>query len=180
MYDTKKDALRYLKDSIIRYKKEPVVVVDCRGNGKAVSLYLQPLTGGRIEICNINNPDLDFEPVPLGYGMDNEGDIFYFKRIPSRMWKQGLHNNNLRTISIKTRDPFGKRNTLLRNCIKGVKVSFKEALEDGGVFHRFFRVDFPFLFYKEQLIGAVSKQGEFTLEEKYSYLENYVREVTVK
>ena len=185
MYDNARDAIRYLENSIIRIKQTPVLVRSCWEDGRKVMLEIQYLRSGKRKIIDINDKSLNFKPVPLGYGVDERGVVFFAIRYPRRKWKQGLHRESLRfspkLLGKVYLDNKGGR-LALANTIQGRFKSFKDALLEGGVFHRHFRIHKKLvdtlLEYKGERIGAFH-EGKLELLEEHTYLEKYIEEVMV-
>lgn len=182
MYDNVSDARRYLDYTIIRYKRSPVLVKGITSQKKSLVLHILNISTDKMSTVDINDPSLNFEPVPLGYGTDEKGHVFFCSRLPRRKWKQGLHEESLTVHpGLLGKVGFGSMAGLraLANTIKGKHKSFKEAVETGGIFHRLFRIPSPddkLIEYKGTVIGRV-KDGFIELLADYKYLENYVKEV---
>lgn len=103
MYDDLGYARQRLDSSYIRYKGLPVYVTEITGEFN-LRLYCY---GGKKEFNkNINDPDLDFKPIPLGYvnykaktstetGYKILNEAYYLERAPQRRMKQGLVSNSV-------------------------------------------------------------------------------------
>lgn len=179
MYDNVRDAQKYLEHTIIRYKKAPVYVTRI---SEGVSLRIMDIKTGKESKVLITDPLLNFDPVPLGYGVDARGFPYFCFRTPRRRWKQGLHEESfsLHPTSLGYVD-FGNMAGLrsIYDAIKGKHKKFKEAFKEGGVFHRYFCVKKDgetYLEYKGDVIGVFVGE-ELSLYENYSYLDKYVKEV---
>ena len=149
MYDNVQDAQRYLDHSIIRIRKTPILVRGCYEVDGEVLLSIRYLRSGKQRTIPIKDKSLNFKPVPLGYGVDSRGSTFFAYRQPRRKWKQGLHQESLsfqRNLIGKVRIDSRLDKVALANTIQGRFKSFEEALEEGGVFHRFFQVTLSQLF----------------------------------
>ena len=99
MYDNERDAQRYLDNSIIRLKKTPVMVLQCYERGEDVILDVQHLRSGKREAINIKDESLDFSPVPLGYGMLDNGKVFFVSRQPRRRTRRRSAIGRQRRVS---------------------------------------------------------------------------------
>ena len=185
MYDNARDAQRYLDHSIIRIKNTPVMVIQCYEDGGEVILDVKYLRTGKRKEINIKDESLNFKPVPLGYGVTLAGGIYFVVRLPRRRWKQGLHQESLAFkdrlgVAIDLTTNQGQHS--IANTIQGKFKSFKEALAEGGIFHRYFYIkklqDREILEYKGDPIGSF-REGRLELKEEYNYLEKYVEEVMV-
>lgn len=186
MYDTIRDAKQYLRESIIRYKREPYIVMSVNDGGRGrIILTLEHLSKGNILDVEIKDEHLDFSPVPLGYGCTEDGSFAFHYRVPSRSWKQGLHPNNTKVSNFVIKNPLkggaALKREMLYAAIKGKVLPFKEAVRRGGVFHKHFCVDIrehdKFLWYKGVKIGSFNRMNDVVLDEKYAYLDTYVNEV---
>lgn len=185
MYDNLRDVERYLHDSIIRVNKSPVMVEDAYMKGRVVWLRLQYLRSGKRKDIAITDPSLNFKPVPLGYGVDDLGRVFFSYRLPRRRWKQGLHLESFGCLpqvggGLNINTSRGRK--ALVNTIQGKFSSFQDAFKNGGIFHRHFRIIKEgaqrILEYKGEYVGEF--QGEhLKLRDEYSYLETYAGEVMV-
>jgi hypothetical protein len=149
---------------------------------RGIQLKAVDLISDKFLTFSIDSKFLDFEPVPLGYGVDVLGQPFYCYRNPIRRWKQGLHPENFTHTPLDRAVGFGNTQMMkgILSAIKGKVKSYQEAFEDGGVFHRHFCI-IPlgperFLEYKGERIGTLNEDG-FVLSEAYAYLEKYVQEV---
>jgi len=183
MYDNVEDARRYLDGSVIRYGKKPILVHGCYVNRKSVTLEVSYLRTEKRENIAINDPLLNFKPVPLGYGVDVRGDIHFHFRIPRRRWKQGLHPESVGVSGgAARRISFGSRGERLSlaNTIQGRFKTFKQAFKEGGIFHRNFQIAMRnggrFLEYRGERIGSFDG-NTLELYDKYSYMDKYVEEV---
>ncbi len=181
MYENGADAKQYLRNSIIRHKGEPVMMEDIEGVRGTPKLYLRSLKTRDVEIVRIDSPEIDFSPVPLGYGeVEGEG-TFYAARRPHRRWKQGLSQENLGMLGNSVGIDLGRNRDLkaLRNTILGKFKAFKLAAKEVGPFHREFSVYIvgrvKHLEYKGRRVGSIN-DGRPSLEEKFNYLENLLEE----
>lgn len=191
MYDNIPDAKRYLKDSVIRLGKSPIMVRDCSETVKdGVILHVRYLRSGQIKNVAIKDEALNFKPVPLGYGnrpQDNS-NFFFSMRAPVRRWKQGLHRENM--VYHRSSNYHPDLNSRIEgitfaDMIQGRYKSFEEAFEKQGTFDRNFRIVHKIdprkkvvkmLHYKGNEIGYFEDEDVEFFDE-FQYLENYVQEV---
>jgi len=182
MYDNQHDASQYLKRSVIRYKKEAVLVEGVEGRGGLPLLFIRNLKTNEQHLIKVDSPNLDYSPVPLGYGEIN-GQAFYICRQPARRWKQGLAQESIRCLGggmVELQYDRLAHRKVLATIITGKYKSFKKAKEEGGAFHRNFAIDIigrkRHLEYKGRRIGTLVA-GRIALEERYDYLENLLEEL---
>lgn len=179
------DLVTLFKNSVIRYKKEPVYVKDVPDRG---TLIVHPLDGGKgkASYVDISDLELDFEPVPLGFVNHNK-IAFFMSRTPSRQWCQGLSPKNVVTEAIsKRRDAVvGDARALsqlttksLVSCIKGEYPKLDRALElleekhESVAISRYFAIDQDFsIFHRTQEVGLLDKGANVVFKRAYSYLE---------
>lgn len=156
--DSTTDDLRMIfDDSLIIYKKEPVMVKTVIDR----SLFLKDIIRKKeLGLVPITDNNLDFTPVKLGFC--NEGrDAFYVTRAPLRQYKQGLCRGNLNIHRLHDEydkvgmDKLSKMNSEgLVNCILGRYPNLNEAIElitenkmNSVAFNRFFAIDSDFRIY---------------------------------
>lgn len=182
MYDNPRDAERYLTDSIIRHKRIPILVQGVYPDGKKVMLVCRKMLDNKKIVVDTFDKDLDYSPVPLGYMVAPDGRVSYTFRVPRRKWKQGLHMESFGTTNGLGKPILGdpEHNKSLAKTILGKFMSYAQALDNGGIFHRHFRIHIEenvrILEYKGTTIGSI-KNGVVQLDEGRQYLEKYVKEV---
>lgn len=189
MYDNERDAKRYLQDSVIRVGKKPIYVSSIfTVRGKQTVKYF-PLGSYQTKIIALDDEDLNFNPVPLGYGKSCRGypSVGYFHRYPARMWKQGLSWDSLKILTneegyffYNIREDIESSKILL-DVIKGKKVSYDRAFkgENCGIFSRKWAVH-PIsksVLYKGKLVGKAEKNKILLLPE-YGYLDKVAEEAS--
>src|ERR1700754_558210 len=97
-YDTEKDLVARLGNSIVRYDGKPVRVLV---EGKSSLRLCNPVTGEEINTVKPNDPLLDISCPELGYANLPMGvkkphnKVVYIERIPYRQFHQGLLTNQL-------------------------------------------------------------------------------------
>lgn len=176
MYHSVQDAHRYLSESIIQFKGEPVYIGEVRDNWRAT---VYPLTGAPLFQQSLKDKNFDFSPVPLGYGLDPKDKPTYLARQPARMWKQGLTDKNLLNIGhegrIRVRTTHDWQS--LRDVILGNFKPLDEVILKGGVLTREFYVS-PVLnvFFMGYKIGQLNGR-KVVLSPDYSFMDKYVEDV---
>ena len=197
-------ARMYLKGSIIRLGTEPIYVLDVievkNHIGKKIQRikYLLLSSQGKQQNINIKSKKLNLAPVPLGfmnYCHNGTYKCVYLSRIPARMWKIGLHPQNLSILPCA-----GNRNTDMntsnvilssgfRDTVMGKFPTYKQAIKtvDKGniystvAFNRNFAIQkrmstVSLIYYKyEAAIGECSLSGP-KLRKSFSFLQEHLDE----
>jgi len=99
-------ARSYLRRSVIRVEGTPIHVKEIewqrnRAGDLVMKLFYNRLSEQRERVINIKSKRINLAPVPLGLmnyslqGEENFHDCMVVSRIPSRMWKIGLSQNNM-------------------------------------------------------------------------------------
>tara|TARA_Y100000310_G_scaffold344692_1_gene458842 strand:- start:2890 stop:3495 length:606 start_codon:yes stop_codon:yes gene_type:complete len=97
LFETELHDMRMRFDqTIIRYKGKPIFVNSVSATPKQYvsRLNFTVLENGIEGTILTTNKQLDINPLPLGY-LNQWGMASYCARIPARMYKQGLHRDNL-------------------------------------------------------------------------------------
>ncbi len=129
---------------------------------------------------------LDLSPIPLGF-VNTPTHCVYLYRQPARLYKQGLTYENCKLC-------YSRKNltyylNFLPSTIMNVFPSFDEAWESGikleningplRAFSRWFAIN-PHrnqLYYKDLIVGKITKSGDFELEEFSRCLIELLEEV---
>lgn len=90
------DLLNNLNGTVCRYKGIPVQV-HCLG-GK--NLELNSLDGMKNFQIKSTDPEFDISTPPLGYVQLSREMVGYVTRLPKRMWRQGVTEENLKCVSL--------------------------------------------------------------------------------
>jgi len=194
----------YLKRSIIRLEKTPIIVnevyEDRNRAGKLVKkLQYQEIGGYRDKHINVKNRRVNLSPVPLGFVTFNSGrdcmECAVVSRIPVRMWKIGLSINNLHITKIA-----GVRtqradvvelftSTALKDTIMGKFLSYQEVLRlikfapiySTVSFHRHFAIQKRkdknvLLYYKFPVVVGDANQYLPRLHNQFTFLQEHLNE----
>lgn len=194
------DLKTILQGSIIRVAEEPLLVVSViEGDGFLLQGYTVQ-DGAEITIA-LDNPVLNFEPVPLGF-IPSIGEVDFFSyRVPTRQYRVGLNSENFsfslvngagfpEVVRMNARDRASalrrsisttKKNKQLCDCIKGQYPSINnafQALEEGDkhvvAVSREFAVDKNFcLFFRTEMVGVVTEEGVPNFARGRSYLHQF-------
>jgi hypothetical protein len=163
---------------------EPVLVNTITNSGLCSVTLLENIEAG--DSTTVHLDDLNLEPVPLGY-VNHNGKAIYLQRIPVRRGpgNQGLNANNcISTGERLWRFP----NKALRQCIMGkypdFKTAFKSAnginkfnLEKSIAFDRHWAVSEERLYYKNNLLVGIIKDGKPSLLPEFKYLRECLAEI---
>lgn len=123
LYDCLQDARMRLEGSIIRFKREPVYVLQCdegvdEDDEKIIILSLEEcITKKRINV-RLEHPGIDVASPPLGYvsvTTDSGTSVAYATRSPERKQAQGLHPNRIVLFANGT-----------RQCIRNILVTLQD------------------------------------------------------
>jgi hypothetical protein len=191
-YDNVNDAQMRLGGTVIRYNGKPVYVIDV-GDKKDPEtfdtyIYLNitfPIDGVVDQVL-IDDPLLDFSPVPVGYVNYNGGSA-YVHRVPIRKWKQGLHRDNL-NVEWDTYNGLGEDADILvtsslARSILNEYPAFDEAIErvrskrdKSCAFNRKFSlvrsdIGLLWLYYKGEQVGWIEGEQTFVLGNEHRYLQ---------
>jgi len=189
-----------LQGSIIRFGEEPLLVAEVAGADK-FSILGYTLKDGADTIIALDDPLLNFEPVPLGF-IPSVGEVDFFTfRNPLRQYRVGLNSENFsftitnaagltevarmnvrdRANALKRSLSSSKKNQQIHNCIKGVFPSVEKAfisLEEGGkqvvAISRDFAMDKNFcLFFRTDMVGVLNENGVPNFARGRSYLQQF-------
>lgn len=174
------DLIQIFTDTVVLYRKKPVYVnkVDF---DKGLIVYDLEDMKTKVGNINVEDPDFDFTPVPLGFCNHNK-DALYVQRIPKRQYKQGLCKGNISALGITADASREGINSILTgkvrslaHCIKGNYPSITSAIKmvvEGGcrsaAFARKLAIDENLsVYYKLDKIGVMDEETQ-----KISFLRN--------
>jgi len=178
-YDNASDANLYLRDTLVKYKKELVTVAGV-DNDMMTSVY-----DSKGSVRHIHISELDLTPIKLGYIFHvQENKAYYVERKPQRQWRQGLTAG---ACSIKNRT----QNMYLDFHAAGV-ISKQLAKDRYPTIHRAFRIaklkrtEVPFTHsfsvdyaglvrYKTLAIGTWNRSS-ISLMDNFSYLKDTIED----
>jgi len=177
-YDSKDDAHLYLAGSFVKFKGEPIYVVNVRDMKEA-----KCIKAGTEEYIKVPVAEMDFTPFKLGYYYDDRNKrTYYVERQPHRKWRQGITNDNCKA---KGRHRFQLPHvtdkgivTLLKGeYLSLAKAKAKAKKEDIDIpFHRLFSIDkHNTLRYKTRVIGVMVK-NKVELLPTYAFLNELIQE----
>ena len=113
------DLHRILVDSVIMYKKVPILV---KNISLLRELHIEYVGQKKEDRIPLSSPELDFKPVSLGM-CNHNGYSYYLTRRPARQWSQGLTLENLSITFLKNegdlRDMRKLNNKSIYSCIMG-------------------------------------------------------------
>lgn len=190
MWDNVRDAGNNLGGTIIRYDGELVYVSDVYGEDNDIRMNINNLLNNSTSEVHLNDPLLNFKPVPLGYAFYN-GHAVFLARVPKRRWKTGLDRNNVVMIDQEfTMRPFSlnsRTHEALDRCVKGLYdtvESAKKKLATGDIrsipVSRHFalsHMDASRLLYMGTTVGTM-EDNRPVFTENFSYLDGqYYEEV---
>jgi hypothetical protein len=114
-YETPDDAKLRLRNTVVLYKGEPVLINDvARGEGKddILRVLFQPLPTPGVDRFGRRQPDpeamerkyisskhFDIAPFRMGYVNDQKLGAFFCSRLPNRVQKQGLCTENFKGVT---------------------------------------------------------------------------------
>lgn len=180
-YESENDINLRLKGSLVRKGNEPVLVEDAIGNNK-VAVY-NCFTGNKEKV---GIEDLDLTPVPLGFVLTKNG-LSYVSRKPTRKYKQGLTQENMRSVDVLegVENRVRLHDESMINAIMGVYPSVEEAFqrcrngEKVVPFSRHWAVanhkDELCVFHKTEVVGYVGDNSVVLSPDKY-YLKESLME----
>lgn len=181
-YDHPADAQQQLDHTVIMSEKGGVYL-RCQHNWEYEVQYLR---SGDIEIKDIREIGLTFEPIELGY-VNHYGGLSYIVRHPYRMWKQGITYDNIKAVrghiheGLLTHSSF---NDTFLGTYPTPQEAYKRAMDTGEAvaFHRDFALTFDEyprmeLEYKGKVIGSMNKDRDFEVSDKFHYVKELLEEV---
>ncbi len=115
-YDVR-HAKMYLQHSVIRFKKQPIYIINVTKGSKEILIHFIFLLNTQEQIINITNKDLNFLPVPLGYANKINKDVHIYIRKPVRAWKIGLSLSNIRVTTYSLTPLYIPNNILFSNSL---------------------------------------------------------------
>jgi len=179
------DAKMRLEHTLIRYKKEPVYIIDITQPSVTYFLMVEGLRTDKISKVKLQDPEIDLSPVPLG-NLNHEGDTYYTSRIPQRAWKQGLHRDSFIAYSIKHGYcglplPCKALLKTIANNYPSVKQSHR-LIEEGTVVSSAFSRNFSIgdkrviVYQSKILIGVFTNNlKDFELDEAHFYFKEHLQ-----
>jgi hypothetical protein len=126
------DLATILKDSIVRYKGEPVYIQELKTTAMGIKCVVTALDNLEQSFISLNSKFLDLTPVPIGCCNTPTGSVFITRR-PSRSYRQGLsfHNVYIRNFDAEPNyisNMGSLRIAEMKACIKGVYPKIEEAI----------------------------------------------------
>ncbi len=177
-YDNANDANLYLNGSYVQWKKDVVYV---RNIMEDMTVECMVVSTGKDVLVKLS--ELNLTPVKLGYVFDEEQKkSYYIERIPSRAWRQGLSNANVRAKNNRFFRMQRPSHSLTKAIFSDTYPSLvrartrakKEHVEIP--FNRMFTIDKNFIIrYKTQVVGEWLK-NEFVLFGEFSYIKELLKE----
>jgi len=196
----------YLRRSIIRVDGLPAFICEVEESynraGKRVYKleYMRADNLRKLRKVNIRSRKVNLLPVPLGYCnyTDNRPILqcIVAARIPARMWKIGLSQNNIQLKAVA-----GKKDVVidklafimskdLVRTIMGDFPSYHRCIQEVRAwgpyhtiaFHRHFAIQFrekrlALLYYKFKVPVGYAEDGGTKLKPQYSFLQEHLNEV---
>jgi len=183
-FNTNKDyTVGRFSKTIVMYQGLPCYIEDISGNLNAVCFNQQ----GYFE-TSLHDKDFDFGPITLGHvRLDKE--LLFLRRTPSRQWKQGLSNGNLKGFNL-TGAPsrlnlkhLVRENSFIACCRKqfdnlehGEKITPGFLFLSNDILTSKDADNIGSLYYRGRLAGLREK-NVFTLVDKYLYLKETIEEL---
>ncbi len=170
-----------LNKSYVRNQKGEVIYVEgVGGDGSIVTVETEDEVFRHSTLAEIDH-------TPISLGFINAGDkVFYLQRVPIRGggYKQGLHPGNCKTTEIKKGESYDHRALPPMKYMLSPRtyIPFRNALgrRTTTAFHKDFALSWDgtchLLMYKTNCIGKC-KGAEIHLDEKYTFMQDYVNEV---
>lgn len=184
---------RYLRNSIITLKGEPIFIhkVGKKGRVDIVYYYVAPFDGS-LKTIACNDGDIDITPIPLGLtntmyrGSPRVIDI---SRTPSRNWKVGLTKSNIKVKCLISGEELNGEKYIpsveLCSTVKNKYPSYKIAVEtmkemrEGTIaFSRIFAIQSDLSLMHKHFTERVGSHGSGVpqLSEKYNWMAGILQE----
>lgn len=163
------DVTRWYENTIVRLNGRAIFIRECfkeDGKYKFNVSYLRDKA--MVFAVRIDDPDLNLEPVPLGF-VNSGNSVTFVVRNAVRKWKHGCHIPDLQ-VSFDAVNLSSKL-TSLANCIENKYPSYAEAAQHGRkAFHRYFAVIDGHLYYRNARVAEIVN-GTPKFFERFSFIE---------
>ena len=179
-YDNHHDANQYLSGSYMYYDGVPTLISEIREDMTLIHRVI-----GEPEYQSGSISNLESRQLPLGYAYDNiRNNSYYFERMPSRSFRQGLSHNNIRSKGDVGRG-IGIRDIAVSELLRMFTVNYR-SIEDARTeaksvrnevpFHKSMTVDWNDLIrWKTQVVGEWV-DGGIRLMSRFTYLKETIQE----
>lgn len=209
-YDTVEEVRRRLVGGIVMYRGEPVYAVEgatAKESKAKYAVHVRNLPGQEKSWkVSLDDPELNFRQVPLGFLNTQDGDVLRAVRYPQRGVQQACTDNNTVLESLGTKERVRSRDRarwetfvgLLRydttavDSLAGRYPSMEEARtlvatekSRSVAFHRDWCYQMvmgvPALWYKQQSVGiTLDPRSVFKLPGKLSFLKEPLQEIGIR
>jgi hypothetical protein len=181
---TLEDARQRLTGTLVRVNKAPIYIIDVHNadRRRSYELEVQYLSNGKVGTIPYDK-NVDLSPVPLG-NTNYQGGSYFVSRVPARMWKQGLNENNMHCWDFEGRNvriPITSK--CLIDTIDGKYPLFKEAFEAvykekvrSMAFSRDFSIRPNVLVYHSRVEVGNLNGKDIQLFDKFFYLKELLQE----
>lgn len=184
-YETEGDVKARLYNTVVMYKKRPVLIT---GVEDAETVVVQDLLTERHSEVPLKDVDLEPSHAPLGYVMHGE-DVYLAMRKPSRKFKQGLTGENLIVRAVLQKGPqraqrvrFNYASKAIGRAILGeypsIEDAFQKARQGASTvpYHRDWAVgthdDELSLIFRGEIVGYVLDNSVKLLPERFYLKES--------
>lgn len=182
MFDNNRDANLYMKNSYVKWKGKPVLVISVDSRLYAKIIIIEEIRHHKVPINK-----LDISPFKLGYHFSERlNKAIYLERAPIRAWRVGLTAANVTSKgarSIGWEMPFkGSKQTLdfLSPTYPSLEEAYLKACHSDTEypFHHKFSVDFEGVVrYKTKMVGKYKEEDEVIhLSSSYLWLTELLEE----
>lgn len=184
-YESIADVKLRLSNSLVRVKDRPVIVMDAHPGGVVSVRDVEDI------VLNVKVKDLELTPVPLGF-VNQDGQLLYVMRKPTRRYKQGLTRENIHAIDVFTGKEVGLNlhSVALSDTIRGVYPSVgdcftavREGAQKALAFSREWAValmkDELSILHKGVVVGYVGDKSVMLNPEKYFLKESLTESLNV-
>jgi len=177
-YDNHHDANQYLSGSYMLYDGVPIHIMEIRED---MSVIYKVVGESEHKIGGIAH--LESRQLPLGYAYDDiRNNCYYFERMPSRSFRQGLSPTNIQSKGDRGRG-VGIRDISVRellrmftNNYRSIEDAREEAIATRNEvpFHRAMTIDWNNLVkWKTQVVGEWVNEG-VSLMSRFTYLKETI------
>lgn len=182
LIDNLHDVRQKIVGGIFSYKGEPVYVNNAHDAPVNLQIY-HATSQEKSLIIKLDDPDFSLIPPQLGYLKSKETGWDYYSRLPVRRFKAGLHDGNVVVLGGADKRPI---NIVRRfwsiewepSYLRPIDAA-KYASQTGHkeAFCRTVAVGKDgILYYKGSACGLLKRNGEFTLSDRYEFLNELIKE----
>lgn len=178
--DDIKYARQRLNETYVQYDGKVVLVKDIEGRGKKSMAIIEAEDDGKLTAVPL--ADLNIRSLNIGYVNSRFGACYFCRKPMREDWRQGHRDRNTFNIGGRAHLSHMSKGELTK-AVNNNYPSLKEAFDiskmvGSAAFNKKFALTSDgHLLYRDHMIGSITLQGDYSLANKYTYLNEYVQEV---